>query len=530
MPGGDSINGEISLTTRAIRRAFVDLGVVGVALFFLASPVHGAATNESFAPSKVPVVFMATGPDGRQFSFRVEVTQSDLLPESAEPSILPALPRGETYFCVGIQTVDPPSGVPFVPLSMPDTDASLLTSYGTSQAAGINDSYSLDAQWYFPVRDSITWATLKIRPASVVSIDSNGTTFTNYKVDSETIDFVTSAPVTPPTAPVGVGTPPFTSTPFLSTSEKSGASAWGRVGAGVGGLALLGTASAALVELRRRRAFYRADREGRVVLVGPPLLAMEPTAAREGEADEGVPEQARGAIVVKLLGWLEITGARRPAIAGPVQEIIVFLVLNPGRTFTSIQLRESIWCLGRTPLSSGTLRKYMVELRRGFGPGVVVPEKYRYQLTAAVTSDLAVFRAAAAGHDLSGAEQALELVRGPVLHGCFDGKKNAPFAWAVGIANDIEDEVTTVAYDLVLACLTADVPDRATHAIAKGLRCAETNMRLRILDLRVGAALGGSREVGRRLVAGSAAVATFASDVARLEQEARQLGWQAFSP
>jgi hypothetical protein len=154
--------------------------VVGVALFFLATPVLGAETNESFYPSKVPVVFKATAPDGRRFNFQVEVTQSDLLPENSDPSPFPALPSGETYFWVGIQTVDPPSGIPFVPLSMPDTDASLVTSYGTSQAAGINDSYSLDAQWYFPVRDTITWATLKIRPATVASIDSNGTTFTNY--------------------------------------------------------------------------------------------------------------------------------------------------------------------------------------------------------------------------------------------------------------------------------------------------------------------------------------------------------------
>ncbi len=46
---------------------------------------------------------------------------------------------------------------------------------------------------------------------------------------------------------------------------------------------------------------------------------------------------------------------------------------------------------------------------------------------------------------LAGREEALALVRGPVLHGSFDGKKNSPFAWAVDTANDIEDEVTTVA-------------------------------------------------------------------------------------
>jgi hypothetical protein len=352
----------------------------------------------------------------------------------------------------------------------------------------------------------------------------------NYRVGSETIDFVTSAPITPPTASAGVGTAPFTPTPFVFTSQ-SGASAWGKVGMVIGGLALFGGASAALLEIRRRRAFYRADRDGRVVLVGPPILGMEPTAAHAGDGGaEVVPERAQGAIVVKLLGWLEITGARRAAIAGPVQEIIVFLVLNPGRSFTSIQLRESIWCLGRSPLSSATFRKYMVELRRAFGPGVVITEKYRYELTAAVTSDLAMFRDTSTARGLSGSELALDLVRGPVLHGCFDGKKNAPFAWAVGTANNIEDEVTSVAYDLALACLSDDDPMRAGRAVAKGLLCSETNLRLRILDLWVGAAIGGAREVGRRLAAARAAMATFTSDVDRLEEQARHLGWRALSP
>ena len=53
-------------------------------------------------------------------------------------------------------------------------------------------------------------------------------------------------------------------------------------------------------------------------------------------------------------------------------------------------------------------------------------------MTGNVTSDWDQFQAALTADDvLSGCEEALGLVRGPVLNGCFDGKKNSPFEWAV---------------------------------------------------------------------------------------------------
>jgi hypothetical protein len=214
-------------------------------------------------------------------------------------------------------------------------------------------------------------------------------------------------------------------------------------------------------------------------------------------------------------------------MAGPLREIVVFLVLNPGRSFTSVQLRESVWGLGRHPITPATFRKYMVHLRKAIGPGVVVIDRYRYEMTDAVTSDWAMFlllRDEDAGH-------ALELVRGPVLNGCFDGKKNSPFAWAVAIANEIEDDITTVALDLAASYLDElDDPVRATTALSQGLRCAQANLALRLLDLRTGAALGGVRELSRRLEAGRAAMATFPMDVEQLEDQARHLGWGAALP
>jgi hypothetical protein len=157
---------------------------------------------------------------------------------------------------------------------------------------------------------------------------------------------------------------------------------------------------------------------------------------------------------------------------------------------------------------------------------VVVTDVYRYQLTEVVTSDWSMFRSALQADDeLAGREQGLALVRGPVLHGSFDGKKNSPFSWATKKANEIEDQVTSVAMALALACLDLDDPRRAAAAVSQGLLCSEANVRLRKMDLGVGAALGGPREVGRRLAAGRAAMATFLNDVDELEAVALRLGW-----
>jgi hypothetical protein len=452
------------------------------------------------------------------------------------PQPLPGLPAGEAYFHVWLQSQDPPGGGTLIPLNFAAAAASLVTSAGTIAAAGMDPGPGdLDAQLYFPVADSITRATLVIGATTVTATGGDGSAI-SYGLDPATIRFVTTtataAPVpgagsTGPTGSVSIGSP-------VPLSGSTGTSASLGIGLGLGALVVLGAGVASLVSVRRRRAFYRADRDGRITLVAPPLLSARPTAANLPEGDRGdagpLPEP-RPAILVKLLGWLEIGGTKQPVTAGPLQEIIVFLVLNPGRSFTSVQLRESIWGLGREPITSATFRKYMFMLRKAFGSGVVVTNRFHYEMTNAVTCDWDQFRAALEALDvLAGQEAALALVRGPVLHGSFDGKKNSPFAWAVDVANQIEDKVTTVAIELALACLDRGDALRATEATAQGLLCAQSNMGLRKVDLRVGAAVGGSAEVGRRLGSARAAMATFEQDMVELEGVARQLGWSAPVP
>ncbi len=482
-------------------------------------PAFGAASQGTFEPAKVPVFLSATGAGGGPFPVQVDVLASTLLLGGA-PSYVPAAPPGQSYLWIEFQTAE--GQVPSVPLALPVSAGTLVTAEGSVSPAGVDlGPASSRTDWYFPVADSTTRATLEIGATTVTADGNNGTSQT-YAIAPTTIGFRTAPAVS---IPVPTVSGPGRRASVISASVSPAKA----LGIGVGSLAVVAAAIPGLVVWRRRRAFYRADRQGRVILVGPPLLGAQLAGARLPEEGgvEPLPPRPRHSIVVKLLGWLEIAGVEPPVMAGPLREIVVFLVLNPGRSFTSVQLRESVWGLGRQPITPATFRKYMVHLRKAIGPGVVVIDRYRYEMTDAVTSDWAMFlllRNQDAG-------RALELVRGPVLNGCFDGKKNSPFAWAVAIANEIEDQITTVALDLADSYLDElDDPVRATTALSHGLRCAQANLALRLLDLRTGAALGGVRELGRRLEAGRAAMATFPMDVEQLEEQARHLGWEAALP
>jgi hypothetical protein len=493
------------------------------------SPALAAPVGTQFVPVPASVVWPATMADGTPESSTVTVDIAEVAPGAKLPGGA-QLSSGRSYFYVALHPSYAYSIDPHTPIAMPPTTATLLTPQGT--IAGIRtppSSFTIDASWYFPVATGLTSATLQVASFTKVLGNDRGD-FTQWTFNPTPISLV-AQPVASASAP-GAGHAPVggvgstSSSPATRTTTHSGGSGGGTpVGvllrAGAAAAVVLGAARAGLVSVKRRRAFSRADREGRIVFTGPPALVAGSVLA--GAAKE--PQQQ--SFVVELLGPLGVQGTTQPVTAGPLLELICYLVLHPGESFTSVQIRESVWGLGRQPITSATFRNYMVALRKAFRPGVVVTDVYRYQLTDAVVCDWDLFRnSMAADDELAGQEEALALVRGPVLHGSFDGKKNAPFAWAVGIANDIEDRVTTAAVELAIACLDLDDPSRSDKAIFQGLLCADSNLRLRILDLEVGAALGGPKEVGRRLREGRAAVAGFPGDVIELEERARQLGWQ----
>jgi hypothetical protein len=491
------------------------------------SPAFATPVGTQFVPVATSVVWPATMADGTLESSTVTVDTAEVAPDAKLPGGVQLTP-GQNYFYVALHPSYAYSIDPHTPFAMPTTAATLVTAQGTVTGIPVPpSSFAIDGSWYFPVPANLTSATLQVASFTKILGNDRGD-FTQWTFNPAPIEFVAE--------PIASSAMPGASQASAGSSASNSASTATRtvphhggngggppvgvaLGAGVVGAVVLG---AGLVSVRRRRAFARADREGRIVLTGTPAL-IAGAAALAGIARQ--PQQQN--VVVELLGSLRIQGTKQPITAGPLLELICYLVLNPGESFTSVQIRESVWGLGRQPITSTTFRNYMVALRKAFGPGVVVTDVYRYQLTDAVISDWDLFRNFIAVDDhLAGQEEALALVRGPVLHGSFDGKKNAPFAWAVGIANDIEDRVTTTAVELAVACLGLDESARSDRAIRQGLLCADTNLRLRTLDLEVGAAIGGPREIGRRLEEGRTAVAGFPSDVIELEERARQLGWQ----
>jgi DNA-binding SARP family transcriptional activator len=499
----------------------------------LSGGVAGATTvGTPFVPARPPVTWPASVQDGGAQTSTVTFDTAEL----AKGQELPGgamLSPDQPYLFVALHASYVFSTDPTAPFAMPTTAATLVTPTGSiSGIRGQVTSLGIDASWYFPVAADLASATLEVAPFTKVLGNERGD-FLTWSFTPTPIGLV-AQPIHPATTAPDTN-PPSTVTPVRPTpataTTGTGPSTGVVLGAGVAGLLALGGVAASAVSIRRRRAFARADREGRVVLTGPPpLTAASPLVASVLAGGALTPE--RRGLLVKLLGPLEVEGAGRPVTAGPVLEIIVFLALHPGEQFTSAQLRESIWGLGRRPITSATFRQYLVKFRKAFGPGVIVTDKYRYELTGAVASDWDQFQALVTpmddeSEDLRRRTTALGLVRGPVLHGSFDGKQNSPFAWAVTTAHTIEDTVTALAADVALDYLDHGDPEHASAALASGLRCSDANLRLRMVDLQVGAAAGGQQEVGRRLAGGVAAMAAFPRDIAALEDRARRFGWTA---
>jgi DNA-binding SARP family transcriptional activator len=492
--------------------------VVGLSNTVLALPV-----GRQFAPTSGAVAWSAALGDGTTQSAPVTI-------DAAEVALGDELPDGDQlvadqhYFYVALHPNYEFAGV-LTPIAMPPTGATLSTAGGTVTGQEAPSNLGDDAQWFFPVPADLGSATLQVDGFSKVLGNERGD-FIPWTFGPSTIDFVATSPLpSSPTTSVPARPahphPKAGASKPVTASKAGGLSVGAKVGGGVAGLAVLIAGGAGLGSLVRRRRFYRADKEKRITVSSSALVAG---AILPGGA---VLRPAGQAILVKILGALQLEGAKRKTISVPVLEIIVFLVLNPGQTFNSAQLRERIWGLGRKAITSGTFRNYMTELRKVLGPGMVVTERYNFTMTGAVTCDRDQFRAVLEGGDvLAGREEALALVRGPVLHGAFEGR-NSPFTWALDEVHLIEDEVTSVAVDLALACLAQGDPARASRAVASGLLCMEADLRLRTVDLEVGAAIGGPSEVGRRLQAAKASMATFPHDVAELERAARRLGWEA---
>ena len=340
---------------------------------------QAAPAVRSFAPTQSPA-WNALAADGTQESSVVTVTTAEVGPASALPSMAGLNPSA-TYFYVALYPSYPYSNAPQVPITIPTTTAVTLGTAQGSVAGLVTPQNSLTTvtSWYFPVPGTITQATLDIA-SFTVSVPNVAGDWTPWTFSPISIAFTGPPPApAPPTPAAGRVRPQArrpagpTVTPRYRANRDRRRSAGRRhsgrrssSGPRLGGLVVLGAGAAALSR----------SSDAACLRTEPIARAGWSSSVRQHSSPAPCPGEpwaldfprARHEIVVKLLGWLEVEGTKRPITEGPLLELIVYLVLNPGRSFTSIQLRESIWGLGRQPITSGTFRNYMSTSARPSGP------------------------------------------------------------------------------------------------------------------------------------------------------------------
>lgn len=474
-----------------------------------------------------PLVLGATAADGTTFSVPVGITAGlfSELPSTVVPGPAPA---GEAYF-EAVLGAQPAGSSPRLLMNgtLPP-EAVRLVAAGTTLSPQVARGPIDAALYVFVVPDSTTTAVLQIGASQVAALEQADPTAeakqTTVSLAPASVALVAASP---PTTTTTLGPPtPLPSTtlarPRPASLKKSRPSSAAVRAASAGGGGLLVIAVVVPIVIRRRR-YARADRAGQVVIVSPPELSPPPPPALgpgERPAEEASTTLERS---VRMLGPLEIGGLVRPLRRQPAEELFVFLVLHPGRSFTSAELRSAIWVLGRREVSVESFRNYVLDLRRSLGPDVLVTTGTRYRIAVPVHSDVAQFRTALANPErATGLEEALGLVRGPVLAGAFDGR-NAPYTWALPLVHELEAEIQDAASELAeLAATTGDMA-RADWAIGQGLRCSPTDLRLLRSSIALGLAVGGAAELDKRLTAARARLRDFPADVEVLEAEARRL-------
>lgn len=474
------------------------LGAGAAVLAAWTSAAFGAPNLHPFFPTHVPVVLSATDSSGTRVAVTVDVLDVSLVPDAEAPSQLSALPTGEEYLKIWLKDADGQN--PFVPLAYPLSAVTLEVNGSTVAPAGFApDPPFLEAQWYFAVPHDLTAATLQLAAVTVTSPNGDGTS-TTYAIAPGSIAFTTQGPSQVPGAPTA-------GTNTADAGRHAAGSVW-PIGLGLGALTL--GAGAVGARPYRRWRFARAHRKGRVRIIAPPLTT----------------ERSSRVFVVQILGPLVITGTgrRTEELTIPVKELAVYFVLSRDRSYSTLELVERIWGVGRTPVSPDTVRSYLSDFRKVFGTDVLRRRGFTYTVTAVIGCDLDDYQVEVAAPDQpAGALRALSLVRGRTLEGSFVKAKNNPFEWAASVASRIDRTVVYGARDTTESLLGAERFAEADVACSAGLRAQPTNLDLRLLDLETGYRTGGQAELARLKVA-KAAMADFPEDVATLEERARQLG------
>jgi hypothetical protein len=201
----------------------------------------------------------------------------------------------------------------------------------------------------------------------------------------------------------------------------------------------------------------------------PPVPASLTAGPPTVNGHSAPPTAAQPALVVRLLGPLEVEGLRRNLRRKPAIRLLVWLALNPGRPVGTDELRFALATGDDNEPSEATLYSYASYLRRALPDGVLPPSDHRgYRLGGDVEVDWSIFQSLVAQAASQPADKpallhaALMLVRGqPLAHD----------SWA-GVDQTIRHMTTAieqVAVDAARGALDVRDPRGAEWAINQGL-------------------------------------------------------------
>jgi hypothetical protein len=497
-----------------LRTALVGGFLAAMAWAAVPQVAQGATTTTTTVASQA-ISFAGTAADGTALTLGVQITDVILSRFSpGDPTASPGGP-GSDFLSLDMTTDESagtgPSfnGFDAVPIG----DISLALPDGTVADAvppGPPVAF-LEGSYSFVVPAATTDGTLEVTPVTVSAVEYPGAVGPNAAMTMIAFQSARAPVVVPP--PAAAVTVPTTNEPTIAPPStvpttkvaasqrhptSTGLSAPEKAAAGTGGgLVVL----VLVIPIWRRRAFRRADTQGRVVFDAPPV----PTSARAPPVEArpvggAAPEAESPGVDVKVLGPVVFDGLVRPITTTPVAELLAYLALHPGRSFTTDQLRSAIWADGRSEPKSDSFYTYVSALRRSLPPGSLVKSGTRFTLTDVVTSDWGRFGTATEAHDdrVERLREALALVRGPPFDGALSGR-NPPYAWASDLSHQMEVAVEKAGHELVLLFLDSGDPVPADAVIAQVLTCVPASIVAWEDYLKVGSLLGGPRELQRRL-------------------------------
>jgi hypothetical protein len=520
-----------------LRRVVVMAGAIGLCgVLVVQRPAGAAATATKSAPGTAQITFLGRASDG--IGVRITEKLSEIALSRYSPSSpAVAASAGHAYLSFYAPggtsddtrpAFDGTDGVGTSAVHLVLADGAVVPAQQPMSPLGS----LLLGTYYFLVPASTKSATVEVSSGSYNAVEypngpaAGGELTTITFAPAKTVLVVPAPSKAPPVRTTPTSAPPPRTKPASSKVSWHHTTPVGRavgfvspldIGAGSGaGVVIL----VLLIPIWRRRAYRKADAEGRVVIDSPPLL-LSPL--RPPDSDRANDFEGRPTVVVKVLGEVRVDGDVQPFEKSPVRELLVFLALHPGRRFSTVDLRSSIWVEGRKEPNAATFRNYLAGLRKCLPPETLSRNGNHFVLTDAVTSDWGRFCALTAGdaRDPERLSEAMTLIRGTPFEGASSGR-NSPYDWSGPIAHQMEAAVETAAHELATFGLDSGDPAFADVGVAQALRCVPGSFVVWADHIHLGTILGGRKELERRMRAARAALG---EDVRILEPAARGLGW-----